>query len=98
MTHEITTTDVVVRDGSTICLRRTEERDVEALLGFLEALSPTSLYYRFLGLPSLTAPRIRALAAADGHAGTSLVGESGGHIVAFAGFYLDPQAPDRADL
>ena len=53
MMNEVTATDVVVRDGSTVCLRQAEERDVEALLQFLVALSPESLHYRFLGMPSL---------------------------------------------
>jgi acetyl coenzyme A synthetase (ADP forming)-like protein len=98
MMNVVTTSDVVVRDGSTVSLRQAEERDVEALLEFLSALSPVSLYYRFLGLPSLTAARVRALAAADGRAGISLVAESSGRIVAFAGFYRDPAVSDRAEV
>ena len=91
MTNETATIDVVVRDGSTVCLRRAEERDVEALLQFLDSLSPQSLYYRFLGLPSLSASGVRD--ADRGHGGaTSLVAESGGRIVAFAGFYRDPDS------
>ena len=66
MTNALAAIDVVVRDGSTVCLRRAEEGDLQALLEFLGSLSPESLYYRFLGLPSLTAARVRALTAADG--------------------------------
>lgn len=66
MTKDVATIDVVVRDGSTVRLRRTEERDVEALLQFLGSLFLQSLYYRFLLLPSLTAARVRALANTDG--------------------------------
>src|SRR6185369_6107175 len=80
-------TDVVVRDGSTVCLRQAEERDVAVLLQFLQSLSPQSLYYRFHGLPSLTEPDVRTLIGADGRAATTLVAESGGRIVAFAGYY-----------
>jgi acetate---CoA ligase (ADP-forming) len=100
MTNHLTTSDVdvVVRDGSTVSLRRAAERDVPALLQFLNALSPGSLYYRFLGLPSLTLSRVRTLTAADGDTGTALVAEAGGRIVAFAGFYLDPTATDRAEV
>ena len=98
MTNDVAAIDVVVRDGSTVCLRRTEERDVEPLLHFLGSLSIASLYYRFLGLPSLTAARVRALATADGRAGTSLVVEAGGQIVAFAGFYRDLQSDGRAEV
>jgi acetate---CoA ligase (ADP-forming) len=98
MTDDVATIDVVVRDGSTVSLRRTQERDVDALLQFLESLSLQSLYNRFLGLPTLTAARVRLLAAADGRAGTSLVVESAGRIVAFAGYYRDPAAPNRAEV
>lgn len=98
MTHEAATTDVVVRDGSTVCLRTAGERDLDALLQFLRSLSPESLYFRFLGLPSLNPSRVRALTAVDGGAATSLVAESGGRIVAFAGFYRDPESVDRAEV
>jgi acetate---CoA ligase (ADP-forming) len=98
MTNALAAIDVVVRDGSTVCLRRAEEGDLQALLEFLSSLSPESLYYRFLGLPSLTAARVRALTAADGRTGMSLVVESCGRIVAFAGFYRDPDLPKRAEV
>ena len=98
MTYDLTTIDVVVRDGSTVCLRRTEERDVEALLQFFKALSVQSLYYRFLSLPSLTVAAVRKLATMDGSLGLSLVVESGGRIVAFAGFYRDPDETNRAEI
>ncbi|HET7216503.1 MAG TPA: GNAT family N-acetyltransferase [Vicinamibacterales bacterium] len=98
MTNALAAIDVVVRDGSTVCLRRAEERDLQPLLDFLKSLSPESLYYRFLGLPSLTAARVRALTAADGRTGLSLVVESGGRIVAFAGFYRDADLPSRAEV
>jgi acetyl coenzyme A synthetase (ADP forming)-like protein len=98
MTDDVPTIDVVVRDGSTVCLRRTEEGDVEALLQFFKGLSLQSLYYRFLCLPSLTVAGVRKLATLGGTDGISLVVESGGRIVAFAGFYRDPDAPDRAEV
>ncbi len=94
----MTTIDVVVQDGSTVSLRRTEEGDVEALLQFFKALSPQSLSYRFLCLPSLTAAGVRKLATLRGTEGVSLVVESGGRIVAFAGLYRDPDAADRAEV
>ncbi len=52
MTHDVATIDVVVRDGSTVCLRRATNDDLPALLEFLESLSTESLYYRFMGMPS----------------------------------------------
>jgi len=88
MITEIETTDVVVRDGSTVCVRRTTSDDVDALSQFFHTLSTESLYYRFIGLPALTPARLRELAATgDDDAGMSLVVESAGRIVAFAGFY-----------
>ena len=98
MTFEVATTDVVVRDGSTICLRRGEERDVEPLLQFLRSLSRESLYYRFLGLPSLTIAQVRTLAAPADPAAISLIAEAGGRIVAFAAAYRNLAAPDRAEV
>jgi acetyl coenzyme A synthetase (ADP forming)-like protein len=98
MTDQVATIDVVVRDGSTVSLRRAQEQDVDTLMHFLEALSPESLYNRFLGLPTLSPARVRLLAAADGEAGVSLVVESAGQIVAFAGFYRDPGAANRAEV
>jgi len=91
-------TDVVVRDGSTVCVRRATADDVDALAQFFHTLSSESLYYRFLGIPSLTEARLRALTATDDRAGASLVVESAGRIVAFAGFYRDPACADRAEV
>jgi acetate---CoA ligase (ADP-forming) len=98
MTNDVATTDVVVRDGSTVCLRRAVENDVPALLAFLESLSVESQYQRFMGLPALTPSRVRALAVPDEHIGTALVVESHGRIVACAGFYPEPQHPRRAEV
>ena len=99
MIHEIETTDVVVRDGSTVCVRPTTGDDLDALSQFFHSLSPESLYYRFLGLPCLTDARLRELAAiGDEAAGTSLVVESAGRIVAFAGFYPDPHCAEHAEV
>lgn len=98
MINEVAPTDVVVRDGSTVCLRRAEERDVEALLQFLVALSPESLYFRFLGMPSLDSSQVRMLTTGPDRAATSLVAEAGGRIAAFAGFYKDPESVDRAEV
>ena len=98
MTNDVATIDVVVRDGSTVCLRRAVEDDTPALVAFLEALSVDSRYHRFLGLPALTPSRIRGLAAPDPGRGIALVVESHGHIVAFAGFYLTPQESNCAEV
>ena len=98
MTNEQAATDVVVRDGSTVCLRRADERDVAALLAFLSSLSVESLYYRFMGLPALDESRVRRLICGSTIAATSVIAEAGGRIVAFAGFHPDPAAPGRAEV
>jgi acetyl coenzyme A synthetase (ADP forming)-like protein len=98
MPHDVATIDVVVRDGSTVCLRRATDDDLARLLEFLESLSTESRYYRFLGMLALTPDRIRQLVATDAQVGTALVVESRGRIVAFAGFYRDPSHADRAEV
>jgi acetyl coenzyme A synthetase (ADP forming)-like protein len=98
MTMAIATTDVVVRDGSTVCVRQADERDVAALIQFLQSLSPQSLYYRFHGRPALSETQTRALIGLDGHEATALVAESGGRIVAFASYYRDGAVADRAEV
>ncbi len=80
-------TDVVVRDGSTVCVRQADQRDIPVLLKFLQSLSRQSLYYRFHGIPALTERDVRALVREDRGPATTLVAESGGRIVAFAGYY-----------
>src|SRR5262245_8514910 len=98
MTIALTMTDVVVLDGSTVCLRQAEERDVAALLQLLRSLSPQSLYYRFHGLPALSESGVRGLIGLDGKAATTLVAESGGLIAAFAGYHRSPHSTARAEV
>jgi len=98
MTSEVAPVDVVVRDGSTVCLRRAGESDIRAITEFLESLSPESVYQRFMGLPALTESRVRMLTAPDARTGTSLVAEIGGRIGAFAGYYRDLGQPRRAEV
>ena len=98
MTNDVATIDVVVRDGSTVCLRRATESDVPALREFLESLSVDTRYHRFMGLPVLSESRVRSLATPDGSRGTALVVEARDRIVAFAGFYRDAQHRNRAEV
>ena len=51
--------DVILRDGSTLRLRRPRAADQDALLAFFSRLSDRSLYYRFHGLPAV-GPRLVA--------------------------------------
>ena len=98
MTMARVMTDVVVRDGSTVCIRQAEDGDVLALLQLLQSLSPESLYYRFHGRPALTESRVRALIGAEGGQAAALVAEHGGRIVAFAEYHQDAGAPRRAEV
>jgi acetyl coenzyme A synthetase (ADP forming)-like protein len=45
--------DVALRDGQSIHIRPVQEADRAAIRGFFEQLSSDSLWFRFLGLPSL---------------------------------------------
>jgi acetyl coenzyme A synthetase (ADP forming)-like protein len=98
MSYEIPAVDVVVRDGSTVSLRRAGDSDVPGITAFLASLSPESVYQRFMGLPTLTESRVRMLTAPDRASGTSLVAEVGGRIAAFAGFYRDVHHANRAEV
>jgi acetyl coenzyme A synthetase (ADP forming)-like protein len=97
-THDPAPVAVVVRDGSTVEMRRAVEADVPALLAFLESLSVASRYNRFMGLPALNEARVRALASPDATAATPLIVESRGAVVAFAGFYPSARDRRRADV
>lgn len=77
--------DVVLRDGSTLALRRAGKPDVDALVPFFDALSPESRYYRFFGSAKVAAPAVARLVPASSDLGMALVGECGGRFVAFAG-------------
>ena len=90
MTNDVRTSDVVVRDGSTVSLRAAQPGDAAALRPLLGAVAQEHLCDQFLprlpvtGNPAAPATR------------TSIVAESGGRIVAFAGFCRDEERADRA--
>jgi acetate---CoA ligase (ADP-forming) len=98
MTLSVTMTDVVVRDGSTVSVRQADERDATAVLQFLRSMSAESLYYRFHGRPTLDDAPVRELIGGSGCQSMTLVAESGGQVVAFAGYYRDSSAPRRAEV
>ena len=58
--------DVVLRDGSTIRVRRAEPADFDAVKTFLEGLSEQSRWLRFLGAGPDLADAARVAAMADG--------------------------------
>ena len=90
--------DVVLRDGSTLPLRPVRQDNLGALVTFFAGLSPESRYFRFFGEPNLDATRVARLIPMDARGGTALVGECGGRIVAFAGYYRAADDPDRAEV
>ncbi len=96
MTNNVATTDVVVRDGSTVCVRLAENRDVEALRQFLGGLSPESLNFRFFGRPFLNASWVRTLII-RGRRDLARRGSRGSDR-RLAGFYRYPASPDRAEV
>ena len=57
MTAEQLSTDVILRDGSTLRLRPPRRDDADALLDLFRSLSERSLYLRFHGFPNL-GPRL----------------------------------------
>jgi acetyl coenzyme A synthetase (ADP forming)-like protein len=98
MAVDVSAVDVVLRDGSTVCVRQAHEGDVMALEQFLRGLSPESQRYRFHGRPEISGAQVRGLIGGNGITATALVAESGGRIVAFAGYYPDPSEPARAEV
>jgi acetyl coenzyme A synthetase (ADP forming)-like protein len=90
--------DVVLRDGSTLRLRPVRPDDEPSLLLFFQALSPESLYFRFMAVPRIDEHRVKALANVDYENEFALVGESPRGIVALAGFYRSPSSPERAEV
>jgi acetyl coenzyme A synthetase (ADP forming)-like protein len=98
MVTTVAMADVVLRDGSTVCVRQADHNDVAALRDFIQSLSPESLYYRFHGLAALTEAGIQAVIGTDATPAVTLVAESGGRMVAFASYYRDCARPDRAEV
>lgn len=90
--------DVVLRDGSTLRFRPVRPEDETALLAFLTALSPESLYFRFMAVPRIDRHRVRALVSVDYENEFALVGETHRGIVALAGFYRSASSPERAEV
>ncbi|HXH07610.1 MAG TPA: GNAT family N-acetyltransferase [Vicinamibacterales bacterium] len=90
--------DVVLRDGSTLALRRPAESDVEAIRQFFDELSPESRYQRFFSLRTLDRQEVARLACVPPEIGRALVGECGGRVVAFAGYYRRHPGDERAEV
>ena len=83
--HPIPSHDVVLRDGTTVHVRAVATGDEDALLAFLEALSPDSRAFRFMSLGVNLQAVARHSVDADGRGRVGLVAVgASGEIVAHA--------------
>jgi acetyl coenzyme A synthetase (ADP forming)-like protein len=90
-------TDVVLRDGSTVCLRNAHADDAGVLLQFLQALPDDRRAHRLLA-PSLTPASLRELMTSGDGRAVALVAETAGQVVGFGGFYRHPEDARRAEV
>lgn len=90
--------DVVLRDGSTVCVRPVRAEDRGALLAFLEGMSPESRRLRFFSAAADLRGAARWAATAGQRRGYGLVATTGDppSIVAHAGF--ERVDDDRAEV
>jgi acetyl coenzyme A synthetase (ADP forming)-like protein len=91
-------TDVVLRDGTTLHLRPVRPDDDERLLDLFSRMSRESLYYRFMSVPRLDLERMASFTHVDYDKHFVLVGDCGGRLGAIAGYYRLDHAPDRAEV
>ena len=93
MTIAAPTSEVVLRDGSTVHMRRTSAADGALLAALLDRLSPEALWLRFLGTVAVAAAAERLVTE-----GTGLVALAGtpSRAVAHASFL--PEAAGRAEV
>jgi acyl-CoA synthetase (NDP forming)/GNAT superfamily N-acetyltransferase len=88
------TSDVALRDGSTVHVRAAGAADLEALTAFLAALSPEARWLRFLGGGVDAGRAARALL--EHGVGLLATAGPGGEIVAHACYVAE--TPDRAEV
>ena len=88
-----------MRDGSTLRLRPIKPDDAPALIEFHERLSPRSVYFRYFSpLPALSPERAASISTVDYNNNFGLIGELAGRLVAFACYYRNGKAHDRAEV
>ena len=82
--------DVILRDGGTLRLRSPHTTDVEALVGFFDALSERSFYLRFHGVPTIRPSLVEPFLDPDWIEKGALIGtlesDGGETIVALANY------------
>jgi acetyl coenzyme A synthetase (ADP forming)-like protein len=91
-------TDVILREGSTLRLRAPVAEDAEALVQFFSGLSEHSRYLRFHGFPALGPSLVEPVLEPDWQDRGALVGSLEGRIVAVANWVRlrDPRAAEVA--
>jgi acetyl coenzyme A synthetase (ADP forming)-like protein len=94
----VETTDVILRDGSTLRLTAPAAEDADALLEFFGGLSEHSRYLRFHGFPQLGPKLVEPLVEPDWQERGALLGSLDGRIVAVANWVRlrDPRAAEVA--
>ena len=75
--HADYSTDVVLRDGTTIHIRPVRPDDDRELLDLFQRMSEQSLYYRFHSIPRLDLTEVAKLALVDYDQQFVMVGERG---------------------
>ncbi len=90
--------DTILRDGMTVRMRAVREDDAEAVLALFGQLSERSLYYRFMTVPRLDLAQARRIVAIDYESQMVVVAERGGALCGIAGYYRDPERPERAEV
>src|SRR6478735_11575726 len=93
--------DVVLRDGSTLRLRRTTAADEQPLVDFFGRLSAESLHLRFQGAVRSDSHLVAPFLGGDGRESLSLVGElvdqHGSTRIVAIGTYMRLRDPLRAE-
>ena len=90
--------EVLLRDGTTTCLRAVREDDAPAVLALFERLAERSLYYRFMRMSELDLAQVQRLVAVDPASQFVLVAERAGALCGIAGYYRDQARPERAEV
>jgi acetyl coenzyme A synthetase (ADP forming)-like protein len=92
------TTDVILRDGSTLRLRAPVAEDADALLEFFAGLSDESRYLRFHGFAAVGAKLVEPVLEPDWEERGALLGSLDGKVAALANWVRlrDPRAAEVA--
>jgi len=90
--------DTILRDGTTVRLRAVRAEDAECVLALFGQLSERSLYYRFMTVPRIDLAEAQKIVSIDYEAQMVIVAERGGAFCGIAGYYRDPQHPERAEV